>query len=79
MIAAMVGTFACIIVLACVPGNKEIKSNLFFHMGGLTLRIFLRSKWLLDLLNLEIFKVFLTFSMGKNNFLPKYLLSLNKH
>ena len=43
--------------------------------GGLTLRIFLGSKRLLDLPDLEIFWIW-TFSMGKNKFLPKCLFLL---
>ena len=47
---------------------------MLFNMGGgLILRIFLTSEWLLDLPDLEIFW---TFSIGKNNFLPKCLFLL---
>ena len=48
--------------------------------GSVTLRIFLRSNWLLDLPDLIIFfYVLWTFSMGKNNFLPKYLFLLKNY
>ena len=44
--------------------------------GGLTLRIFLRSKRLLDLPDLEILLSILDFFNGKNNLLPKCLFLL---
>ena len=48
-------------VSKCIKSPKySFKSNLFFSYGGwgLTLRIFLRSKWLLDLPDLEFFELF---------------------
>ena len=55
-------------VSKCIKSPKySFKSNLFFSYGGwgLTLRIFLRSKWLLDLPDLEIFLSILDFFNGK--------------
>ena len=46
--------------------NVHLKATYFFHMaGGLTLKIFLRSKRLLDLPDLEIFLSILDFFNGK--------------
>ena len=39
--------------------------------GGLILRIFLRSKWLLDLPDLEIFLSIMDFFNGKKSFFAK--------
>ena len=44
--------------------------------GGLTLRIFLRTKRLLDLPDLEIFKSIFVFFNGENNNVPKCVLLL---
>ena len=44
--------------------------------GGLTLEIFLRSKWLLGLPDLENFLSILAFFNGKKYFLPKCLILL---
>ena len=55
-------------VSKCIKSPKySFKSNLFFSYGGwgLTLRIFLRSKWLLDLPDLEIFLSIFDFFNGK--------------
>ena len=60
--------------------NTASKAELLFfqYEGGLTLRIFLRSKWLLDLPDLGIFLGILDFFNGKNNILPKCLFLLKK-
>ena len=55
-------------VSKCIKSPKySFKSNLFFSYGGwgLTLRIILRSKWLLDLPDLEIFLSIFDFFNGK--------------
>jgi len=55
-------------VLKCLKLPKySFESNLFFQYGvGLTLKIYLRSKWLLDLPDLGIFLSILDFLNGKN-------------
>ena len=55
-------------VSKCIKSPKySFKSNLFFSYGrgSLKLRIFLRSKWLLDLPDLEMFLSILDFFNGK--------------
>ena len=46
--------------------------------GGLTLRIFLRSQWLLDLPDLEFFLSILDFFNGKKYFFAKMLIFAKK-
>ena len=65
-------------LMHCTTQPAKQNSYFFQYGGGLTLRIFLRSKWLLDLPDLGIFLGILDFFNGKNNILPKCLFLLKK-
>ena len=57
-----------------MPKNIHLKLIFFNIGGGQTFRIFLRSKWLLDLLDLPDLEIIMDFFNGKKYFFAKMLI-----